>query len=233
MPFGPILSRHHLGERLLSAATHVRLLVRANELWLILASAGVGAVSGGLVTAMNWIAQAMHQTIFGIDAGDRLSSAQSLPPAVALLAPVCGGLVLGVILIGVEKWRRRPAVDPIEANALHGGRMSLSDSLLVTAQNLVSNGFGASVGLEAGYTQLCAGFASWVGGGFGLRRTDLRVLVGCGAAAAIGTAFNAPLTGAFYAFELIVGTYSVVTLAPIVVAALSGVFVGRNRPIVE
>ena len=54
------------------------------------------------------------------------------------------------------------------------------------------------------------------------------MLVGCGAAAAIGTAFNAPLTGAFYAFELIVGTYSIVTLAPIFVAALTGVFIGRT-----
>lgn len=41
------------------------------------------------------------------------------------------------------------AVDPIEANALHGGRMSVRDSLIVTAQTIISNGFGASVGLEA------------------------------------------------------------------------------------
>ena len=110
----------------------------------------------------------MHQLIFGLDPGARLSSVGSLPPAVAFLAPVFGGFVLGVILFGLAKWRRRPAIDPIEANALHGGRISLFDSLLVTAQNLVSNGFGASVGLEAGFTQLCSGFASRVGRSLGL-----------------------------------------------------------------
>jgi CIC family chloride channel protein len=118
-------------------------------------------------------------------------------------------------------------VDPIEANALHGGRLSLTDSILVAIQNLVSNGFGASVGLEAGYTQLAAGIASKFGLKLQLRRSDMRVLVGCGAAGAIAAAFNAPLTGAFYAFELIIGTYTIVSLTPVVVAALVATLVAR------
>lgn len=76
-----------------------------------------------------------------------------------------------------------------------GGRMSLRDSVLVAVQTLISNGFGASVGLEAGYTQAASGLASRLGLDFHLRRGDLRVLVGCGAAAAISAAFGAPLTG--------------------------------------
>ncbi|WP_243463637.1 chloride channel protein, partial [Brucella suis] len=47
----------------------------------------------------------------------------------------------------------------------------------------------------------------------------------CGAAAAIASAFNAPLTGSFYAFELIIGVYSIATLAPVVVAAIIGTLV--------
>ena len=56
---------------------------------------------------------------------------------------------------------------------------------------------------------------------FRLRRNDLRLLVGCGAAAAIAGAFNAPLTGAFYAFELVIGTYTSASLAPVGVAAVA------------
>ncbi len=56
----------------------------------------------------------------------------------------------------------------------------------------------------------------------------MRVLVGCGAAGAIAAAFNAPLTGAFYAFELIIGTYSMVALAPVVVSAIVATFVARG-----
>ena len=51
----------------------------------------------------------------------------------------------------------------------------------------------------------------------------MRIMVGCGAAGAIAAAFGAPLTGAFYAFELIVGVYSVANVAAIMAAALSAV----------
>ena len=57
------------------------------------------------------------------------------------------------------------------------------------------------------------------------RRADLRMLVGCGAAGAIAAAFGAPLTGAFYAFELIIGTYTAATLAPVLTASIVGVLV--------
>jgi CIC family chloride channel protein len=76
--------------------------------------------------------------------------------------------------------------------------------------------------LEAGYTQAASGIASRIGNAFRLRRGDLRVLVGCGAAAGIAGAFGAPLAGAFYGFELIIGSYSPNSLAPIAIAALLG-----------
>jgi CIC family chloride channel protein len=83
------------------------------------------------------------------------------------------------------------------------------------------------VGLEAGYTQLAAGITSNIGLRLQLRRADLRTLVGCGAAGAIAAAFNAPLTGAFYAFELIIGTYTILSLTPVVVSALVSTLVAR------
>ena len=125
----------------------------------------------------------------------------------------------GCIGLAVARYHPRRAVDPIEANALYGGRMSLNDSLIVVLQTIISNGVGASVGLEAGYTQIGSAIASRFGRMFRVRRNDLRLLVGCGAAAAIAGAFNAPLTGAFYAFELVIGTYSLGTFAPVAVAA--------------
>jgi len=105
--------------------------------------------------------------------------------------------------------------------------MSLTDGAVVAAQNLVSNGGGASVGLEAAYAQVGSGIASRVGDAFGLRRGDLRVLVGCGAAGAIAAAFGAPLTGAFYAFELVIGTYAVGGLAPVLASAVAGALVAQ------
>jgi CIC family chloride channel protein len=138
-----------------------------------------------------------------------------------------GGLVLGAL---TWLWsRRRPGapVDPVEANALHGGRMSGGDSLFVGVQSVISNGAGASVGLEAAFAQLGAALASLTGRALNLRRGDIRAFVGAGAGAGIAAAFGAPLTGAFYAFEIVIGSYAVGNIAPVVAAALAGALVSR------
>ena len=157
--------------------------------------------------------------------GSRASSA--IEPLRALLVPSLGGLLLGVAFLLLLRWRPAREIDPIEANALHGGRMSFRGSVIVALQTIWSSGVGASVGLEAGYTQLASGLAASLGRGFHLRRADQRIMVGCGAAAAIAGAFGAPLAGAFYAFELVIGGYTPASLTPVGVAAVVGYFVAH------
>jgi CIC family chloride channel protein len=203
------------------ALTRLRALVRSNEFYLIPLALVVGVVAGAIVTLMSEIAQIAHMLIYGIPIDVRLSANAYVDPMTALLAPACGGLALGVMEWLRRRWKIANAVDPVEANALRGGRLSARDSIVVSGQTLLSNGCGASVGLEAGYTQIGAGAASLLGQFLNLRRNDLRLMVGCGAAGAIAAAFGAPITGAFFAFELIVGVYSVASAAPILAASLS------------
>jgi len=200
----------------------LRALVRAHEASFALLGALIGAVAGLVVAAMSFAVALMHALLFGVGAGQRLSALTALDPMLALLVPTIGGLAFGGAMHALGRWRPGREVDPIEANALHGGRMSLTGSFMVALQTVWSSGVGASVGLEAGYTQLASGLASRVGQAFHLRRQDLRLLVGCGAAGAIAGAFGAPLAGAFYAFELIIGSYSIACLAPVGIAALLG-----------
>src|SRR6195952_5159542 len=143
--------------------------------------------------------QLIHETLFGIGPHERLSAMAWLDPTRTVTVPALGGLALGLLTLGINRFRPRRTVDPIEANALFGGRMSLNGSLIVVLQTILSNGVGASVGLEAGYTQIGSALASRWGHAFRGRRNDLRLLVGCGAAAAIAGAFNGPLTRAVYA----------------------------------
>ncbi|HYZ22865.1 MAG TPA: chloride channel protein [Rhodopila sp.] len=202
-------------------APHIlRALVRTDEIWLVALAACLGCATGCCVWLMTETTQLIHELLFGIGPNQRLSAMTWLPPLRTVLVPAFGGLVLGLVTLAIGRWRTRRTVDPIEANALYGGRMSLSGSLIVVLQTIMSNGVGASVGLEAGYTQIGAAIGSRWGHAFRVRRNDLRLLVGCGAAAAISGAFNAPLTGSFYAFELIIGTYAMASFAPVAVAAL-------------
>ena len=206
----------------------LRALVRSSELALTILALLVGAGSGVMVMLMSRAVQWIHVILFGIDLNERLSGAAHLDPVRVLLWPTLGGLLVGGSLWLWSRLQRAPAVDPIEANALRGGRMSIRDSLWVAAQVLASNGFGGSVGMEAGYTQLGSGLASALGVRLNLRRSDLRVLVGAGSAGAIAAAFGAPLTGAFYGFEVVIGSYSMASVAPVMAAAIAGALVTQQ-----
>lgn len=209
----------------LEAPRRLRAFVRAHETSLVVLAAMIGTIGGLVVLAMSVAVEALHALLFNISMTERLSSQPSVETLRAVLVPSLGGLLLGVALLLLLRWRPAREIDPIEANALHGGRMSFRGSVIVALQTTWSSGVGASVGLEAGYTQLASGIAASLGRGFHLRRADQRVMVGCGAAAAISGAFGAPLAGAFYAFELVIGGYTPASLTPVGVAAVTGYFV--------
>ncbi|WP_236898645.1 chloride channel protein [Devosia sp. SL43] len=219
----------------LGIGARLRQLIRRRESWLVLLAVIVGAAAGLVVIVLRDLAYALQRVLYDLPDEQRLSALHSLPLHLALM-PAAGGIILGVAMLFLRR-RKSRYVDLVEANALHGGKLSMVDSLIITAQTVVSNGFGASVGLEAAYTQMGGGLASKLGDIFQLRRGDMRKLVGCGAAGAIAAAFGAPLTGAFYAFELIIGTYTIATLTPVVAASIAAVLVaslfGQGEPIVS
>ena len=201
--------------------------VRQSEIGIILLGVLAGLVSGLLAAGLGHAARLLHTAFFGPEGRHGLSALREAAPLALLLVPAGGGLLLGLLGLALARWRPRAPIDPIEANALHGGRMSMNDAAVVAGQTLLSNGFGASVGLEAAYTQMGGGLASQLGREFRLRRGDLRLMVGCGAAGAIAAAFSAPLTGAFYAFELVIGSYAIAHLAPVLGAAVAGALVAE------
>ncbi len=185
----------------------------------------VGAGAGLLSVLQGAAARTMQHILFGLSSAARLSALPSLPLASLVVLPI-GGIALA-LFSWATRARRRRMVDAVEANALHGGRMSVPDSLVISGQTMLSNGFGASVGLEAAYAQLGGAIGSVTGAAFTLRRADLRNLVGAGTGAAIAAAFGAPLAGAFYAFEIVIGAYTPTALAPVVAAALAGTLVAH------
>ena len=201
--------------------------LRSNEPVQIFVCGTVGAAIGALVAGLRWLVDFLHLVGFNLSEGRTLSTGIGVDPLRILIVPVIGGLVIGLSAIIMRKLRTKDIVDPIEANALHGGIMSIFDSLRLLIATITSNAAGASVGMEAGYTQMGSSILAKVGQYFRLRRTDQRIFVGAGAAAAIAAAFNAPFAGAFYGYELILGTYSVRALAPVAAAALAATFTER------
>ncbi len=211
--------------------------LRENEIALIAIAALTGFAIGAVVAGIDEAVVSLHYLFLGVPIDAHLSAGTDIPPSVRFFAPVIGGALVGVIATLIRYFRPREIVDAIEANALYGGRMSLRDSINLALLTIVSVGFGGSAGLEAAYTQVGSGLASKIGQNIRLRRQDLRLLVGCGSAAAISAAFDSPLAGAFYAFELVIGSYTLPSLAPVASAALCGNLainaLSNGRPLFE
>lgn len=201
--------------------------LRNSEPWLIFLCAPLGAVVGLVVVLLHEGVSWLHVLGFGGKLDAFLGGEDVIVPWRLMVVPPVGGLLLGLLTMAARRYRPGEIVDPVEANAIFGGRMSLTDSVRLAIATMISNGAGASVGMEAAYVQTASGILSFIGRNLKLRRTDMRVFVGAGAAAAIAAAFNAPLAGAFYAFELILGSYSPGALAQVAMAALSGTLVVR------
>jgi CIC family chloride channel protein len=195
--------------------------LRSNEPTQILVCAAFGALIGVFTTGLHRLVDLSHRLIFDISGEHSLSSGIGVDMHRVMIVPAVGGLLLGLSVMVMRRVRPTDVVDPIEANALHGGRMSMTDSLRLLIATVWSNMSGVSVGMEAGYSQLGAAILAKVGQYFRLRREDQRIFVGAGAGAAIAAAFNAPLAGAFYGYELVIGGYSVRALAPVAAASLA------------
>ena len=202
----------------------IRRIFRTSEMALIVLAIGVGLAAGIFTLLLHRSAHGLQNILYGLT-DESLSAASNLSPLSLLALPV-GGAILGFgTREAMRRWRS--PVDVVEANALHGGVIPLRDSVLVCLQTIISNGAGASVGLEAAYGQAGGGFASVIGGWLRLRRADMRIIVGAGAGAAIGAAFSAPLAGAFYAFEIVIGAYTPAAIAPVAAACLTAVLFAR------
>jgi CIC family chloride channel protein len=120
-------------------------------------------------------------------------------------------------------------VPDIQAAVEHrGGRIAPRPALGRTLASAVTIGGGGSAGAEGPVVVIGATLGSWLGRMFRFKPGRLRVLVACGAAGAIAAAFNAPLAGAFFALEEILGTFAGGYFSPVVVSAVVAAVVARG-----
>ena len=139
-----------------------------------------------------------------------------------ICVPAAGGLIVGIVHRGIPE--RRPHGPPDIIRSVQGldGRIPARSGFLSALTSLVSLGAGASVGQYGPLAHLGATLGSLVARIDRHSRWMATVGVGCGVAAAISTAFNAPIAGIVFAHEVILRHYSLRAFAPITVAATIG-----------
>lgn len=144
--------------------------------------------------------------------------------AATIAVPAVGGLLVGLLTRYLMPDRRpQGPPDVIEAAQRGHGHVPLKGGLATAAAALLSLGSGASVGQYGPLVHLGATLGSAFGRFSRAARGTLSSIgVGCGVAAAIATAFNAPIAGILFAHEVILRHYSLRAFAPITVASTMG-----------
>ncbi|MDA0997925.1 MAG: chloride channel protein [Proteobacteria bacterium] len=201
----------------------LRRLIRNEHLVLVVLALIVGSIAGGAVIGFREAIEFVQSLAFGISTDRLAQHAVTLPAWQILLAPTVGGLIVGILIHKLMPGGRPQGVaDVIEASAMRGGQMSSRIGLVAAISSAISIGTGASVGREGPAVHLGASLAGWIGRRLHLSRSLTRTILGCGVAAAVSASFNAPIAGALFASEVVVGQYALKTLAPVVMASVAG-----------
>ena len=185
-------------------------------LWAALAGF-LGALASMVFSAL---AEGVHG-FFGRANVDVVDSMRQLPWWGCLLVPTLGGACAGIVLLyGSRLTRAQSSTDYMEAIAIGDGHVPIRASLVKSTAALFSIGSGGSIGREGPMVQLAAVLASVVGRWRQFTPPQLRLIVACGAAAGIASAYNAPIAGSFFVAEIILGTIAMESLGPLAVSAV-------------
>ena len=187
----------------------------------------VGFFGAAAALAFQAATHGLQWLLTGGHIGGYVAVFQALPGWQRVLVPTIGGLCAGLMIMLTSRVIRQKTQDYMEAVALGDGEVRARSSLMRSAAALFSIASGASIGREGPLVQLAAVAASLTGRIFRMPPARLRLLVACGAASGIAAAYNAPIAGALFVAEIVLGSIAMESLGPLIIASAVGALVVR------
>lgn len=197
------------------------------QFWFIALIIGIAAGTAALLFR---IAINMLQSFaYGTDDVSHLHSfAAGLAWYWVLLIPICGGLVVGVILDRfTDNGRARSVAEVIEGAALYEGRVEVRRGIASAVASWITLSTGGSSGREGPVVHMAAVISTVISRAIRADGITGRDLLGCAVAAAVSASFNAPIAGALFALEVVLRHFAIHAFAPIVIASVAGAVINR------
>ena len=207
--------------------------LRTSSLGLVIMAVivGVGAGFGAvafrwLILSFTWLATGYRQ--FGQQGRIPSLHFPDLGIWFLLVIPIIGGILYGPLIQRFAPEARGHGVPEVMlAVAENGGRIRPQVTVVKALASAICIGTGGSVGREGPIVQIGSALASTLGQWVRMSETRLRIIVACGAAGGIAATFNAPLTGVFFGFEIILREFSIDALFGTIVSAVAADLVSR------
>ena len=198
------------------------LLLGQEELTGLVFWAALTGFAGALASVLFREGIRLFERLLTGESGGLVQAASELHGWHRVAAPMMGGLSAGLVLhFGARFLDARRSVDYMEAVVVGDGAIAARPTLLRSLSSLFTIGSGGSIGREGPMVQLAALLGSKIGL---LSRAPVprrRLLVACGAAAGIAAAYNAPIAGALFVAEIVLGSIAMESFGPILVASVT------------
>jgi CIC family chloride channel protein len=206
----------------LSLLTRLRLVLFGHEdLAGIIFWAALVGICGALASVAFREGIRLLELIFTGQASGLVNGASQLVGWHRALVPPIGGALAGWVLYLLgSRFISLKVTDYMEASLVGDGRISLRGTLLRSASSLLTIASGGSIGREGSMVQLSAMIGSRLGLLARAPVPRLRLMVACGSAAGIAAAYNAPISGALFVSEIVLGSLAMDTFGPLVVASV-------------
>jgi len=147
-------------------------------------------------------------------------NAHHLSPAVALLAPVGGGIVIGMMArFGSDKIRGHGIPEALEAILQRGSRVQPRVAVLKPVSAAISIGSGGPFGAEGPIIVTGGSLGSLLGQLFSLSSAERKTLLVAGAAAGMSATFASPVAALVLAIELLLFELKPRSFIPVAIAS--------------
>jgi CIC family chloride channel protein len=207
----------------LSLLTRLRLILFGHEdLAGIVFWAALIGICGALTSVAFREAARLLETLFTGQSQSLVHAASELVWWHRALVPLVGGLLAGLVLhLAGRAFTSSRAIDYMEAVLVGDGTIGFRATMANSVSSLLTIASGGSIGREGPMVQLAAMLGSKLGRIARAPIPRLRLMVACGGAAGIAAAYNAPISGALFVSEIVLGSTAMESFGPLVVASVT------------
>ncbi|MGH9868177.1 MAG: chloride channel protein [Candidatus Polarisedimenticolia bacterium] len=184
---------------------------------------------GALVGLLFRLGQNIFQVIYFASSESILIIAENLSWQYRLAAPAGGALIAGILITYVLRGQRAEGMTEImEAVVLKEKALRVRPAIYKAVASMVALASGGSLGREGPMAQVTAASAGRISELLRISAERQRILIGCGVAAGMSAAYNAPIGASLFVMEVIIGNFAMDVFGPLVVSSVVATLMTRG-----